>query len=165
MAEFEREFLGVREYARSRVSEKPRHHRRCGSIPITEHKQRQYVRSLGPVYRSLVRQLIDVPAQEFYWANCWTLVDGIEEYVLNCPEGVSPETARELVYEITANPDIEPHLTEWIGAIVSLPQTLGDQNAAAQRAVDVIDRRFSRTPLAQTILGLKLKLLQICTVS
>ena len=97
-----------------------------------------------PVYRSLVRQLIDVPAQEFYWANCWTLVDGIEEYVLNCPEGVSPETARELVYEITANPDIEPHLTEWIGAIVSLPQTLGDQNAAAQRAVDVIDRELER---------------------
>ena len=66
------------------------------------------------------------------------MVDGVEEYNLDCPEGISPDEARMLVNEITSNPNIKPHLTEWIGAIVSLPRTLGDQNVAAQRAIELI---------------------------
>ena len=91
-----------------------------------------------PVYRSLVRQIIDLPAQEFYWAHCWSLVNGVETYDLDCPQGISNEDATRLVKDVVSNPDIKPHLTEWIGQIVSLPQTLGDQNKAAQEAVDLI---------------------------
>ncbi len=95
-----------------------------------------------PVYRSLVRQIIDLPAQEFYWAECWSLVNGVETYNLECPRGIPVEDAKRLVNEVVSNPDIKPHLTEWIGQIVSLPQTLGDQNAAAQKAVDLIIREL-----------------------
>ncbi len=97
-----------------------------------------------PVYRSLVRQIIDLPAQEFYWAHCWSLVNGIEQYNLDCPEGISNDDAKGLVNEVVSNPNIKPHLTEWIGQIVSLPQTLGDQNAAAQHAVDIINEELER---------------------
>ncbi len=91
-----------------------------------------------PAYRSSVRQLINIDAQEFYWEYCWSIVDGIEKYNLDCPEGVSTDEARLLVNDIVNNSNIKPHLTEWIGAIVSLPKTLGDQNIAAQKAIDLI---------------------------
>ena len=97
-----------------------------------------------PVYRSLVRQLINIEAQEFYWENCWSLVDGVEEYVLDCPEGISQDEARMVVNQITNDPGIKRHLTEWVGAIVSLPQTLGDQNLAAQRSIDLIGEEIER---------------------
>jgi hypothetical protein len=95
-----------------------------------------------PVYRSLVRQLVDIEAQEYYWEKCWSLVDGFEEYVLDCPDGVSPDEARMVVNEIINDPVIERHLTEWVGATVSLAQTLGDQNLAAQRAIDLISEEI-----------------------
>jgi len=92
-----------------------------------------------PVYRSLVRQLVRLEAQEFYRAKCWSLVDCVEEYVLDCPEGIPPDEARMVANDILNAPGIEGHLTEWVGAIVSLPQTLGDQSRVARRAVDLID--------------------------
>jgi hypothetical protein len=97
-----------------------------------------------PVYRSLVRQLIDIEAQEYYWENCWSLVDGVERYVLDCPEGVSPDEARLAVNRIINDPGIKGHLTEWVGAIVSLPQTLGDQNLAAREAIELISEEIAR---------------------
>ena len=97
-----------------------------------------------PVYRSLVRQIINIEAQEFYWEKCWSLVDGVEQYVLDCPEGISPDAARMIVNEIVNDPSVERHLTEWVGAIVSLPQTLGDQNLAARRAADLISKEIER---------------------
>jgi hypothetical protein len=90
-----------------------------------------------PVYLSLVRQLVNVRAQEFYWEHCWSLVDGTEKYNLDCPEGISSDEARSLVNQIISDPNIKPHLTEWIGAILSL--TLGDQNIAARKAVALIN--------------------------
>jgi hypothetical protein len=97
-----------------------------------------------PMYRSLVRQIVNIEAQEYYWEKCWSLVDGVEEYVLDCPEGISPNVARMIVNEIINDPGIERHLTEWVGAIVSLPQTLDDQNLAAQRAIDLISEEIER---------------------
>jgi hypothetical protein len=91
-----------------------------------------------PVYRSLIRQMVGIEAQEFYWQHCWSLVDGVEDYNLDCPEGVSAEEASKMVETIVENSNLKPHLTEWIGAIVSLPQTLGSQNIAAQKAVELI---------------------------
>jgi len=95
-----------------------------------------------PLYRSLVRQLIDIEPQEYYWANCWSLVNGIEVYILDCPEGMSVDGAKQLVSEIVNNQNIKPHLTQWIGSIVSLPDTLGNQNNAAQKAIDLIDEEL-----------------------
>lgn len=92
-----------------------------------------------PVYRSLVRQMINIQPQEYYWANCWALVDGMEEYRLDCPEGMSAVKAKQLVNEIVNNPNIKLHLTEWTGSIVSLPDTMEQQNDAAQKAIDLID--------------------------
>jgi hypothetical protein len=95
-----------------------------------------------PIYRSVVRQVINLKAQEFYWANCWALKDGKEIYILDCPPGMPADEAMLLVAEVLDNPNIKPHLTEWIGAIVSLPQTLGDQNIAGQEAIDLITKEL-----------------------
>ncbi|MCB1603719.1 MAG: hypothetical protein R3F25_08835 [Gammaproteobacteria bacterium] len=95
-----------------------------------------------PVYRSLVRQIINIKTQEFYWKYCWSLKDGIEKYNLNCPKGISDEESKSLVTEIIENPGIRPNLTEWTGAIVSLPTTLGEQNVAARKAIDLIDEEL-----------------------
>ena len=95
-----------------------------------------------PVYRSLVRQIINIEAQEFYWANCWSIKNGLETYILECPKGVSDDEAKRLVDEIVGNPIIKPHLTQWVGQIVSLPQTLGSQSKAAQEAIDLITQEL-----------------------
>ncbi len=95
-----------------------------------------------PFYRSRVRQIISLKAQDFYWQHCWTLIDGIEEYDLNCPKGISDVESKEIVQQILKDPGIKPHLTEWIGNILSLPLTLGDQNKGAQRAVDIINQEL-----------------------
>ena len=92
-----------------------------------------------PVYRSLVRQIVPFDAAQFYWANCYRLLDGIEEYVLDCPKGMPDDEAKKTVEEIIQNKNIKPHLTEWAASIVSMPLTLGDQNTAAQRAIDLIN--------------------------
>ena len=97
-----------------------------------------------PVYRSLVRQIISLEAQEFYWANCWSIKNGLETYVLECPKGISDAEAKGLVDEIVGNPKIKPHLTQWMGQVVSLPKTLGAQNEAAQEAIDIITQEFER---------------------
>ena len=95
-----------------------------------------------PIYRSLVRQIVNVKAQEFYWANCWSFIDGVERYILDCPPGMTTKEANLLVKQIVNNPNIKLHLTEWIGAIVSWPKTLGDQNIEAQKAVDLINKEI-----------------------
>jgi hypothetical protein len=116
------------------------------SVEISDAVEVYLAQSLGnatvfevlPVYRSLVRQLVKIEAQEYYWKKCWSLVDGVEEYILDCPEGISPDDATAVVEEILNDPGIRRHLTEWVGAIVSLPQTLGDQKRVAQRALDLV---------------------------
>ncbi len=95
-----------------------------------------------PIYRSLIRQLITVKAQEHYWEACWSLIDGIEDYILDCPPGMPVDEARSLVSAVIDNSNIKPHLTEWVGAIVSVPETLGYQNIAAQNAIDVINEEL-----------------------
>ena len=95
-----------------------------------------------PIYRSLVRQLINVQVQEFYWEHCWSFKDGIEKYNLDCPKGLSNHQAKLLVNEITAEPNIKRHLTEWTGAIVSIPFSLVDQNIVAQKAIDLIAKEL-----------------------
>ena len=97
-----------------------------------------------PEYRSLVRQLIDIDSQEFYWTHCWSFIDGIEKYILECPKGISDEQAHIIVERILSNSNIKPQLTEWVGAIVSLPATLGDQNIAAKKAIDLINQELER---------------------
>lgn len=71
-------------------------------------------------------------------------MDEVEEYAFDCPEGLSPAGAWTIVQEIVNDPGIERHLTEWVGAILSLPQTLGDQNRAARRAVDLITEEIGK---------------------
>ena len=95
-----------------------------------------------PVYRSLVRQIISLEAQEFYWENCWSIKKGLETYVLECPKGISDAEAKRLADGIIGNPNIKPHLTQWMGQVVSLSQTLGSQNKAAQVAIDIITQEL-----------------------
>jgi hypothetical protein len=47
-----------------------------------------------------------------------------------------------LVNEITAEPNIKRHLTEWTGAIVSIPFSLFEQNIVAQKAIDLIAKEL-----------------------
>lgn len=99
---------------------------------------------LIPEYRSRVRQMIPLDAQEYYWTNCFNLENGAETYVLDCPRGVADDVAARIVEKIVKNPDIEPYLTEWAGITSSNPGDLGNQNEAAERAIAVIDTELQR---------------------
>lgn len=97
-----------------------------------------------PTYRSLVRQLIAVDAQSYYWLNCYELNDGAETYSRDCPKGVADDVSARIIDKILGSPDIEPHLTEWIGIMSSTPPDLGKQNEAAERAIAAIDQELRR---------------------
>ncbi len=97
-----------------------------------------------PVYRSLVRQMISVDAQTYYWANCFDLNDGVETYALDCAKGVTDDVAARVVGKIVDHPGIEPNLTEWIGIMVSNPGDLGKQNETARRAIAAIAEELER---------------------
>ncbi|MEQ9316116.1 MAG: hypothetical protein RLN72_09690 [Henriciella sp.] len=97
-----------------------------------------------PQYRSRVRQLIPLDAQEFYWDNCYFLTDGAETYVLDCPKGISDEAAARAVGAIADAPDIGLLLTEWAGLHTATPDDLDDQNEAANRALQVIEKELER---------------------
>lgn len=100
--------------------------------------------NLLPAYRSRVRQLIPYDAQDFYWNNCYELKDGAETYILNCPKGVSDETAARAVKQIADTPDIQLLLTEWAGLNAATPTDLAIQVRAAERALEVIKAELER---------------------
>lgn len=97
-----------------------------------------------PAYRSLVRQMIPVDAQAFYWLNCYQLENGAETYVQDCPQGVADDVAAHAIDNIVNNSAIEPNLTEWIGIMTSTPPDLGVQNGAAERAIAAIDAELEK---------------------
>jgi len=97
-----------------------------------------------PYYRSIVRQLIPLEIQEYYWDHCYLQVDGAEIYETDCPSGPGDDLVSNTVDAIVQHPDIKPHLTEWAGAIISAPESLGSQNSTALRAIRKIEEELER---------------------
>jgi hypothetical protein len=92
-----------------------------------------------PVYRNRIRQLIPIAAQQFYWVNCYTYVGGVETYSLDCPEGISNDSAAQLVKTIASHGDVKLHLTEWASNLTTVPAEFKEQNIDALAATDKID--------------------------
>ena len=97
-----------------------------------------------PAYRALVRGLIPLAAHSPYWTNCFSLSDGEEAYVEDCPEGVAPEISAAGIEVIANHPDIHRTLTEWAGFVGGFSTTLTDQNDAARRTIALIDAELER---------------------
>ena len=83
-------------------------------------------------------------AQEFYWLNCYFLVDGVETYDLSCPKGVTDDVALKTVEAISQHPEIKPHLNQWMGALNLAPIIFPSQNITAERAIAAIDAELER---------------------
>jgi len=92
-----------------------------------------------PYYRTLVRRLIPLEIQEYYNEHCYSALNGLEYYVLDCPKGVADDLTSQTVENIVGNSEIKPTLTGWTSTIISAPKDLGDQNIAAQLAISIID--------------------------
>lgn len=96
-----------------------------------------------PYYRSLVRRLIPLEIQEHYWEHCYSAVDGLEYYKLDCAKTGSDGLNSQIVENIIGNIEIQPHLTEWTSSIASTPTSwLGEQNSTAQLAISLIDEEL-----------------------
>jgi hypothetical protein len=96
-----------------------------------------------PGYRSLVRQMISVSAQEAYWETCHDLRDGYETYVLDCAKAVPDDVAASSVVMIINHPQIAPSLTEWTGDMLAVPGDLNAQNEAGTRAIAAIQSELA----------------------
>ncbi len=92
-----------------------------------------------PYYRTLVRRLIPLEIQEYYNEHCYSALNGLEYYVLDCPRGIAEELSSQTVENIVANSEIKPTLTGWASHIIDAPTSLGDQNITAQLAISLID--------------------------
>lgn len=100
--------------------------------------------SILPYYRSVVRRLVPIDVQDFYWRNCYSIIDGVETYKLDCAKGATDAIALKAVEEIAQNPEIKPHLTEWISGATLLPISLSSQNVTTERAIAAIDAELGR---------------------
>ena len=92
-----------------------------------------------PLYRTLVRRLIPIELYEYYNEHCYSALNGLEYYVLDCPKGIADDLTSQAVENIVAHSEIKPTLTGWITHIIGAPLSLGDQNIAAQLAISLID--------------------------
>ncbi len=97
-----------------------------------------------PYYRALIRQLLPLNIQEYYWDNCYSFVDGAEIYDLDCPKGVSDEITINTVESVLQNPKVVPHLTQWMSNTVSLESAFIDQNNLSLKAIVTIDSELER---------------------
>ena len=97
-----------------------------------------------PYYGDVIRQLLSVETQEFYWRNCFSLLDGVENYDVNCPKGVADDIALKAVEDILQNTEIKPHLTQWISMTTVVPIALINQNDRAEQAIAAIDAELER---------------------
>ena len=95
-----------------------------------------------PYYRSLVRRLIPLEIQRYYWENCYSAVNGLEYYKLDCLKFDDDDLTSQIVENIVGNIETQPHLTEWTSAIFPTHGGLGDQNIAAQLAISLIDEEL-----------------------
>lgn len=94
-----------------------------------------------PYYRTLVRRLIPIEIQDYYWENCYSALNGLEHYILDCPKGkaATDDYSSQTVKNIADNSEIKPTLTGWVSYISGSPSSLGDQNTGAQLAISLID--------------------------
>lgn len=107
----------------------------AGAVPVF---------SILPRYRDVVRQLVPIKVHEYYWLNCYSIVDGVEAYDLNCPKGITDDIAFNTVEAISQHTEIKPSLTQWLSGLVMLPVSLGSQNASAELAIAAIDAGLER---------------------
>lgn len=92
------------------------------------------VLAVQPRYRSLVRGLIPIKAQDAYWERCYSIEEAIETYLDPCPVPDELRLDPKRIGEILANPEIASTLREWttivlvVGATTTEPQkALGDE--------------------------------------
>jgi len=111
---------------------------------LLENKLNAEVLDERPYYRSIVRQLIPLEIQEFYWEHCYAYVDGAEIYSFDCPSNVSDDLVKQTVRAIVQRSDIKLHLTEWTGFTTTVPNSLDNQNIAARKAITLIDAELER---------------------
>jgi hypothetical protein len=89
--------------------------------------------SIQPRYRTLVRGLIPIDAQDAYWERCYSPEEAIEVYIYPCPPPGDIAIDPAKIDEILATPEIAPSLREWttlsrvVGELLTEPQqTLGE---------------------------------------
>lgn len=100
--------------------------------------------SILPRYRNVVRQLVPLKVHEYYWLNCFSIIDGVETYDLNCAKGVTDDIALNTIEAISQHPEIKPSLVQWMSGLVMLPASLGSQNASAELAIAAIEAELER---------------------
>lgn len=99
-----------------------------------------------PAYRTLVRGLIPVRAQQAIWTSCHAAHGAIETFNNDCPASIPMEQAARAVAGIGANPEIVPTLTQWTAVGSPIVKYLGTQNDDALKAIAAIDKELGTDP-------------------
>lgn len=99
-----------------------------------------------PAFRTLIRGLIPVRAQQAMWTDCHGGVGGIETFNNNCPAGIPMDQATRAVEKIRSNPDILSTLTQWTSTGAPIVKYLGGQNDDAKKAIAAINKELETPP-------------------
>ena len=104
---------------------------------IYTHQSAQALSS-QPRYRTLVRGLIAIEAQDAYWDRCYSLDEAIEVYIYPCPapENLAIDPAE--LATILEHPEVAPSLREW----TTISRVVGEVLTGAQQDLgnDILQR-------------------------
>lgn len=95
-----------------------------------------------PAYRTLIRGLIPVRAQQAMWNTCHQAVGGIEAFNNNCAAGIAMDQAARAIEKIRTHPEIFSTLTQWTSTGAPIVKNLGSQNEEARKAIAAINKEL-----------------------
>jgi len=100
--------------------------------------------SQPPAYRAIVRGLIPLAIQKYYWLNCYNISNGYETYVEDCPAGATSEVSAAVINVIKSKPQIYTSLTEWTGFSTVLVDAMDSYIGLAENVIPIIDEELER---------------------
>lgn len=86
--------------------------------------QAALVLSVQPRYRTLVRGLIPIDAQDAYWDKCYSLIDAVEVYYYPCPAPDDIAIDPVKIQQILDDQEIARSLREWTSIALVVAETL-----------------------------------------
>lgn len=99
-----------------------------------------------PAYRTLIRGLIPVRAQQAMWTTCHQAVGGIETFDNKCAAGIPMDQAARAIEKIRTHPEIFSTLTQWTSTGAPIVKNLGGQNEEARKAIAAINKELGTPP-------------------
>ena len=97
-----------------------------------------------PQYRELVRSIIPIAIQDYFWVNCWEISGRRQNLSAVCEPIISDAEAGQIIAELRAHPDTKTTLRFWLSTVSVTRHTIPPQIQEAERLMAVLSENIER---------------------